>query len=255
MQRFSFDCAALSGIGGSSVLAAIERADWSTQSRTDLIKAYPAADSVDQALILKELLSRAQRATTVTGELFPDMVYDTEHNASLTVSRATFGQATAEVSANTRTLMQDTIEPIVLEATNTQTTSRIGAELVGAGFEIEPPGITWRTIPDGLEDTFTWKVVPKREGDLQLLVVLRNEITIGEETLSLAVNQFPKSITVSVGFWTKVGRVFTGVDTAVGTAKNIDIAVAALFGFGSLGAFYAGLNAWRKRRSPGSPSG
>lgn len=224
-------------------------------ARSELLKAYPGADSVQRAAITKELLSRAQRTTKVVGEFFPDMTFGEEHNAFLTISRGTRGQEVVEISPSAQGLMSKTVEPMVLEATNTQTTSVIGAELVGAGFEVAPKSIVWRTIPDGMEDTFTWVVTPEREGDLQLLVVLRQKIEIGEETLNLPVNQFPKLITVSVGFWTKFGRIFSGVDTAVGTAKNIGVTVAALFGFGGLGAFYAGISAWRKRRSKASPRG
>ncbi|CTQ53563.1 hypothetical protein LP7551_02087 [Roseibium album] len=203
--------------------------------------------------VLEEFKRRQQRSTTVVGEIFPDMVYETEHNAFLTVARGRAGQKDVGLSADAMALHDATNEPVLIEETNTQTTARVGAQLIGAGFKIEPSVIIWRTIPDGMEDTFTWAVTPKKEGDLQLLVVLRNELHIGAETLNLPVSRFPKSITVSVGFWTKFGRFFSGVDTAVGTAKNIGISIAALFGFGGIGAFYAGIRAWRKHNDGATP--
>ena len=245
--------------GDTKIALDVSREQLATLQTSDLVALYKAGqtfkanDGVLQSNdILNEIIRRQQSATTVVGELFPDMTYDTEHNALLTVARGTRAQAKVELSEMSRSMMADTMEPVVIEKTETKSSRRVGAELMGAGFEIEPKGIVWRTIPDGREDTFTWKVTPKREGDLQLFVILRNEIIVGDETVDLPVGHFPKSITVSVGFWTKFGRFFAGVDTAVGTAKNIGVAVAALFGFGGIGAFYAGISAWRKCRNAGT---
>lgn len=144
--------------------------------------------------------------------------------------------------------MQATLEPTPLDE-KTQTTSHVGVRLSGAGFKIDPAGTVWQTIPDGGSYTFEWLVTPTNEKASQLMVSVLNKVVLGDAEIVIEAQNFPQAITVTVDVWTRIGRFFTGVDAAIGTAKNIGIGVAALFGFGGIGALYAAIRTFRKRRN------
>ncbi|MEJ8474477.1 hypothetical protein [Roseibium algae] len=225
-----------------------------TLSTSQLAAKFATSGSAEQSEIIDLIKLRDQRVTRVSGEFFPDMAYEEEHNAFITVSRGRLGDSEAPASENTQLFTAGTMEPTAFEVKNTKTTNLIGAQLVGANFEFTPSEIQWRYVLDGGEDTFNWVVKPKKEGNLQLTVVLKNKLRIGDTELVLPVSQFPKNVTVSVDIWTKLGRLTTGAETAIDKAQKIGLGLAALFGFGSIGGAWAAIGAWRKRRAgPASP--
>ncbi|MBO6759292.1 MAG: hypothetical protein JJ902_23415 [Roseibium sp.] len=223
-------------------------------SDSDLAKLYQNSTSGRRAEILNILRERNQRATTVSGEFFPDMEYKEEHNAFITIARSRAGDDVATLSESASEMSATTLEPDAFDPVETETTNKVGVQLTGANFKIEPPEIRWYTIPDGYEETVSWVVTPEKEGNLQLMVVLRNKLEVGDTELDLPVRRFPKTVTVSVDIWTQIGRAVSGVETAVDTAQKIGVAIAAVMGFGSVGAAWAAIGAWR-RRGAAAPAG
>lgn len=215
-------------------------------STPELNDAYDQASDVGKSAIISELERRALRVTGVIAELQEKMQYDSDYNVRVVVSRGHNGELSAEFSEDTRGFIAETIEPIVLTETDIQTTMLVGVGLSGANLVIAPKQMIWEVIPDGTENTFSWTVTPKREGTLQMFIDVRNKISIGDKTVELQVRQFPKVITVSVDVWTRLGRIIAGTESAISTAQKFGIVLAALFGFGGIGTFYAGIRAWRK---------
>jgi len=235
-------------IGDPDFIASVPDA-LAQQSTSRLDDIYEHAESWLKAAIVDEIKLRQQRITHVTGEYFPDMNYEKEHNAHIYITRGHFGDVRPSASATAQEMAKQTAEPTGFEIENTATTNVIGAQLTGANFDIEPKDIIWRFIEDGGTDTFSWKITPRQEGLLQLTVILRNKITIAGRELDLPVSRFPRTVTVSVDVWTKIGRAVTGTETAIGHAQKIGMGLAALFGFGSIGAAWAAIGVVRKRRN------
>lgn len=209
---------------------------------------FTSANSEQRAIIIDEIEKREQRVTNITAELFPNMEFDTEHNAFVTVSRGRTGDKSVSVSPRAAQTFKATLEPTIINVVDAATTDQVGAKLIGANFNIEPSKTQWRYIPDGGEDKFSWIVTPKKEGNLQITIVLRNKLSIGDTVLDLPVNEFPRTVTVSVDVWTNIGRTLAGAETAIATAQNVGLTAVGLFGFGSIGAAWAAFNALRRRR-------
>ncbi|MCV0424084.1 MAG: hypothetical protein K5905_01295 [Roseibium sp.] len=206
----------------------------------ELATLYRDAPSNIRKAILEEVESREQRVTSVTGEFFPDMQHNKEHNAFITVTRGLIGETSVAPSQTAEGLMRQTAEPETIDVPDTRTTPEVGIKLSGAGFTIEPEGFVWRTIPDGEEDTFEWTVRPDDENASQLLVSVRNKVVFGDQEISLKVDEFPKSITVTVDFWTRAGRVMS----AIGEFAKSTQGLLSLLGVGSVGAILA----WFRRK-------
>ncbi|MXN64546.1 hypothetical protein GR183_06485 [Stappia sp. GBMRC 2046] len=211
-------------------------------SREELAQRYRTADGNVRAAVTEELKRRDQRVTKVVGELFPNMQLNREYNVFVVVQRGRKHETAETVPDPADTNAKQTIEPKAITVT-TSTWSEVGARLLGANFEIhsddaDERGIDWKTIPDGEKKTFTWVVKPEAEGTLQLTVDLLTRVDFDTETLILEVDKFPKTVTVTVDFWTYVGRFAVGVNTAAETTENVGKAISALFGVTGIGGLW-----------------
>ena len=213
-------------------------------SLSKLAALYKDAPGNIRKAILEEVESREQRVTSVTGEFFPDMEHNKEHNTFITVTRGLVGETSVERSQTAQQLQNETAEPETIDVPNTRTTPEVGIKLSGAGFTIEPEGFVWRTIPDGEEDTFEWTVRPDDENASQLLVSVRNKVVFGDQEISLKVDEFPKTITVTVDIWTRIGRFMA----AVGDFAKSTQGLLGLLGVGSIGAIVTWLRRKGKKR-------
>lgn len=220
-----------------------------TMSRDALINAYETGSSAQRSLVINELKRRAQRATEINTEYHDNMLVGTTYNVRVIITRGIQGQLEVNASESAVTFMTDTIEPTAERVIDTETTMEVGVKLSGAGITADPKNLVWTLIPDGGEKTLSWLVTPIEEGNVQMLVEVVNKVDIGSQSIELEARNFPQPVTVSTDIWTKIGRFFSGVDTAVNTAQSIGMAIAALLGFGGIGALYAGIRKIFGRRT------
>ncbi|SUB01574.1 Uncharacterised protein [Pannonibacter phragmitetus] len=209
--------------------------DLTRLSLTELGKRHAQADAAGRAAILEEVQRRELRVTEVSGEFFPDMVLDSPHDAFIYVSRGKKGDTVAATGPAAAMSIGATMEPVTLAPVQTETSSTIGVQLRGAGFDIEPKEMIWRQVPDGQEETFLWVVTPRKEGQLQLTIDLRQKLIFGGETIERPVRSFPKTIAVSADLFTRIGRAVGGVSVALDTANKIGVAIAAFLGIAGIG--------------------
>lgn len=224
-------------------------------SLMELGKRHAQADAAGRAAILEEVQRRELRVTEISGEFFPDMVLDSPHNAFIYVSRGKKGDAVAATGPAAAMSISATMEPVTLVPVQTETSSTIGARLHGAGFDIEPKEMIWRQVPDGQEETFLWVVTPRKEGQLQLTIDLRQKLIFGGETIERPVRSFPKTIAVSADLFTRIGRAVGGVSVALDTANKIGVAIATLLGIAGIGGLGGLIQYLYRRLRPARTAG
>ncbi|WP_094461927.1 hypothetical protein [Pannonibacter phragmitetus] len=226
----------------------VRTVDLTSLSLMELGKRHAQADAAGRAAILKEVERRELRATEVSGEFFPDMVLNKEHNVYIYVSRGLQGETAAVMEEWAVTNKAETAEPGGMEPVQTQTSSTIGVQLSGTGFEIDTKDFVWREVPDGKTEIFSWKVTPQLEGKLQLTVDMRQKFFFGDQTIERPVRNFPRDVVVSADFFTWVGRVAGGVSVTLDTANRIGIAIAAFLGIAGVGGVGGLIQSLYRRR-------
>ncbi|MBB4302984.1 hypothetical protein GGD81_002022 [Rhodobium orientis] len=214
----------------------------------------PLADRIaaitDRDALIADAARRAERPAKITLEIVSEMWIGETYDAHLTIGRGTGSDAAGE------TFRAATPEPDALSA-DVAATPDVGAALSGSGFTVDPEGLTWVTVPEGRSDVISWTVTPAAEGRKTLKLTVRQRITVGEETIEIPVESFPRAVSVHVDLVTRIGATLGAVDKTTGKVKSIYEAVIGFGGaftaLGVIGGVISGFAAWIRKKIAGAP--
>ncbi|MCW2306163.1 hypothetical protein [Rhodobium gokarnense] len=204
----------------------------------------------DRDALIADAAKRAERPARITLEILSEMWIGETYDAHLTIGRG------AEGIAAGGTFRAATPEPEALSA-DVAAAPDVGAALSGSGFAVEPEAVTWVTVPLGRSDVISWKVTPGATGARTLTLTVRQRIAVGEETIEIPVESFPRAITVHVDLVTRIGTTLGAVDATTGKMKSIYEAVIGFGGaftaLGFIGGLLSGFAAWIRKKIVGAP--
>ncbi len=196
-----------------------EQPDWTPIQQT----AADNEDAVDRAVAehAKQAKATVQVATA--------MLLGKTYEARLIVEHGS-GAATLEIARESRA-------SIVVDKLDISVTGEVMAKVSSPSFDVLPTSPETLTLAQDKVGVWTWNVVPKEEGEVNLTFNLYNIVSFDLIQHSSPVKRFPQVVTVSVG-WRGVAREYSAgladfflSDRVVGLSVTVGFVVSGV-GFG-----------------------